>query len=60
MLSDVGKLRINISSIKTLQILSLSPAIRKSELFNYLNSHKYAALIHRFVSKPGYFSYDCD
>ena len=56
----LGKLRINISCIKTLQILSLSPVIRKVELFNYFNSYKYSALIHRLVSKPGYFSYDCD
>ena len=29
-------------------------------LFNYFNSYKHSALIHRLVSKPGYFSYDCD
>ena len=40
---DFGKLRINIScKKKTLQILSLSPVIRKIELFNYLNLFKYS------------------
>ena len=46
----VGNLRINISCIKTLQILSLSPVIRKSELFNYFKDYR-PHLFHGFRNK---------